>query len=84
MISYSYSYYGKIRSTDAQNGRWQENPLYMISVSKTVILFTIPIAQILVGNGKHKMESLNREIWKRGCIPTKFQTILHIVQKKSL
>ena len=54
MISYSYSYYGKIRSTDVQNGRCQEIPLYELSVSKTVILSTIPIAQILVRNGKHK------------------------------
>ena len=62
MISYSYSYYGKIGSTDEENGRWQENTLYVVSVSKTAILSTIPIAQILVGNGKHKMKSLNREI----------------------
>ena len=83
MISYSYSHYGKVRSTDEENGRWQENPLYVVSVSKTAVLSTIPIAQILVGNGKHKMKSLNREVWKRGCIPTKFQTILHIVQEKN-
>ena len=58
MIPYSCTYYGEIRSADAENGQWQENPLYLVSISKIVTLPTIPITQILPGNKKIRNEKL--------------------------
>ena len=45
---------GKIRSTEIENGQWQSNPLYVVSILKRAILFTIPMTQRIEENEKWK------------------------------
>ena len=45
---------GKIRSTEIENGQWQSNPLYVVSILKRAILFTIPMTQRIEENEKCK------------------------------
>ena len=60
-----------------ENGRWQQYSLYAVSISKRVILFTIPMTPIIIGNRDCKRKSLNTDMWKRECTQHNFQTVLH-------
>ena len=57
-----------------KNHWWQPNPWYVVSISKRVILLTIPMTQMVVRGGNCKKRSLNTDMCKRGCIQQNFQT----------
>ena len=56
---------GKIRSTEIENGQWQSNPLYVVSILKRAILFTIPMTQRIEENEKCKSYLSKKKLAKR-------------------
>ena len=74
---------GEIRSTEVENGPWQQDPLYLVSFSRRVILFTIPMSQIIVGNGNCKRKCL-KQICGKGGISNKISKLSFISFKKDV
>ena len=56
---------GKIRSTEIENGQWQSNPLYVVSILKRAILFTIPMTQRIEENEKCKSYLSKKKLAER-------------------